>query len=108
MSQKTNPATYQTTGGCYANLPSSFSCPNRTSPFPLNMNGCFVKSRHYLQPWTERPSYYLDLTQPFVGGRAVYQAHNVNAIPRIVRYDTVNLANRNFMCQQPYWCESCL
>ena len=74
-----------------------------------------VKSRNYVQcdarrmlAGFERPSYYLDLSQPFVGGRPVYQSHNVNAIPNTMRYDTINLSNRDFCCQQPYWTPSCL
>ena len=85
--------------GCYDQ-----ACPTMDT----TANLCYVKSRNYIQPWTERPSYYLDLTQPFVGGRPVRQAHNVNAIPRTLRYDSANLSGREFHCQQPCWGSKCL
>ena len=103
INQSSNPASYPTVGGSGIRGPCSWK-----APFPMTTSPCLVKSRHYLQPWTERPSYYLDLTQPFVGGRAVRQSHNVNAIPRTMRYDSMNLVGRNFMCQQPYWGPSCM
>lgn len=105
ISTKHQPATYPTVAGrgirnqCY-------QCS--ASAFPLDTNPCLVRSRHYLQPWTERPAWYFDLTQPFIGGRPTRQASHVNAIPRTMRFDTANLTSRNFYCQQPYWRGSCV
>jgi len=105
VAPKFQPATYPidesfgTRLGCYDQ-----ACPTMNT----TANPCYVKSRNYIQPWTERPSYYLDFTQPFVGGRPVRQAHNVNAIPRTLRYDSANLSGREFHCQQPCWGSKCL
>jgi len=107
VSVKHMPATYPTDDGqgikttCYQQ-----QC--QTPQVASTVNPCYVKSRHYIQPWTVADSYYLDLTQPFIGGRPVHQASNVNAIPRTLLYDTGNLMNRSFHCQQPCWSSQCI
>ena len=119
--EKSNPAVYPTVDGsgimspCYR---CDDACPNNClitgDPWcPCKIKGtttnpCLIKSRNYLQPWTEQPSYYLDMTQPFIGGRPVRQASHVNAIPKTMRYDTGNLMNRDFSCQQDCWGPSCI
>ena len=90
-------------------LDSQIGCLNCKEPaMETDTNPCLIKSRHYVQPWTDRPSYYLDLTSECIGGRPVRRAHNVNAIPRTMRFDTTNMACNDFYCQQPYWKGNCV
>lgn len=104
--KKFQAATYPTVEGNGIRNPC-YSCA-RLGSKKTNAPSCYIKSRHYFQPWTDQPNYYLDMTQPFIGGRPVRQASHVNAIPRTLKYDTVNFANRNFYCQQPYWGPCCM
>lgn len=50
--------------------------------------------------------FYADLSQPAIGGRPVYGVHD-NIVPNDLRVNYINMADRRFDCQQPYWDNKC-
>jgi len=51
--------------------------------------------------------FYADLSQPSIGGRPVYGTHD-NISSNDLRVNYINMADRRFDCQQPYWDRKCL
>lgn len=53
--------------------------------------------------------YYLDLSQPPIGGRPVRQSHNqTNQVPVIMTKATTQNMKRRFNCRGPEWDPSCM
>ncbi len=56
---------------------------------------------------TSITGFYADLSQPPIGGRPVYGRHD-NISENNLRVNYINMIDRTFECQQPFWDRSCL
>lgn len=87
--------------------------------YPRDTCGCRVSSqcgyvkfnslRQYGNLSAEVPGVYFDLTKPHVGNRPVIGEYDNNLkIPNTLLKGTVQNLDRQFDCQQPFWCKPCM
>lgn len=90
----------------------------RNMNYPRNTCGCrlssycsynkYSKKRQYGNIIREVPGIYLDLGNT-IGNRPIHMEHDNNMnVPKAIPEGVSNMKGKNFGCQQPFWCKSCM